>query len=234
MRQIFLDTETTGLSADKGDRIIEIGCVEMVNRKLTGNNWHHYLNPDRDSHEEALKVHGITTEFLQDKPRFETLVNDFLEYVQDAQIIIHNATFDVGFLNAELARLGRPAFPQHVDGVVDTWTMAKEMFPGKRNGLNGLCDRFEIDRSSRTLHGALLDAELLAEVYIHLTRGQDALQMDAGTAQESGAANSTKADWSGIHLPVLAASEAEIAAHNEVMKQVEKESGGRVVWKMSN
>lgn len=229
MRQIFLDTETTGLSADKGDRIIEIGCVEMVNRKLTGNNWHHYLNPDRDSHEEALKVHGITTEFLQDKPRFENVAESFLDYVQGAQIIIHNATFDVGFLNAELARLGRPAFPQHVDGVVDTWTMAKEMFPGKRNGLNGLCDRFEIDRSSRTFHGALLDAELLADVYIHLTRGQDALQMDAGTAQELGAVNSVKADWSGMNLPVLSASEAEIAAHNDVMKQVDKESGGRGV-----
>ncbi|MEN9372927.1 MAG: hypothetical protein RIR79_479 [Pseudomonadota bacterium] len=229
MRQIFLDTETTGLSADKGDRIIEIGCVEMVNRKLTGNNWHHYLNPDRDSHEEALKVHGITTEFLQDKPRFENVAESFLDYVQGAQIIIHNATFDVGFLNAELARLGRPAFPLHVDSVVDTLMMAKEMFPGKRNGLNGLCDRFEIDRSSRTFHGALLDAELLADVYIHLTRGQDALQMDAGTAQESGAVNSVKADWSSMNLPVLSASEAEIAAHNDVMKQVDKESGGRGV-----
>lgn len=232
VRQIFLDTETTGLDAEKGDRIIEIGCVEMVNRKLTGNNWHHYLNPDRDSHEEALKVHGITTEFLQDKPRFEAVAESFLEYVQGAEIIIHNAAFDVGFLNAELKRLAFPAVTQYVGSVLDTLVMAKEMFPGKRNGLNGLCDRFEIDRSSRTFHGALLDAELLAEVYLNLTRGQDALLMEAGDSPETGAAAGMAMDWSSVHLPIILATNEELAAHAEVMKQVEKESGGRVVWKI--
>ncbi len=229
MRQIFLDTETTGLDANQGDRIIEIGCVEMVNRKLTGNNWHYYINPDRDSHEEALKVHGITTEFLQDKPRFENVAESFLDYVQGAEIIIHNAPFDVGFLNAELARLTCPPVTNYVASVLDTLVMAKEMFPGKRNGLNGLCDRFEIDRSSRTFHGALLDAELLAEVYLHLTRGQDALLMDANDPSGTGSSHSAAVDWSHLHLPILLATDEELAAHAEVMQQVGKESGGKVV-----
>ncbi len=180
MRQIILDTETTGLSAENGDRIIEIGCVELLNRKLTGNNLHFYLNPGRDSHEDAIRIHGITNEFLRDKPKFEQVVEELLAYVRDAEIIIHNAAFDVGFLNKELQLVGRPLFKGFVANVIDTLVMAKEMFPGKRNSLDALCDRLGVDNSGRTLHGALLDAELLADVYINLTRGQDALLMDVG------------------------------------------------------
>ena len=157
MRQIFLDTETTGLYPDQGDRLIEIGCVELVNRKLTGNNRHFYVNPGRDSHEEALKVHGITTEFLQGKPKFEAVADELLDYLQGAEIVIHNAPFDLGFLNKELDLLGRAPFRQFVGKVVDSLAMAKEMYPGKRNGLDALCDRLGVDRSGRTLHGGLLD-----------------------------------------------------------------------------
>ena len=231
MRQIFLDTETTGLYAEQGDRVIEIGCVELVNRKLTGNNLHFYLNPGRDSHEEALKVHGLTTEFLRDKPRFEAIAEDFLAYVQDAEIIIHNASFDVGFINAELKLIGKPAFKEYVASVVDTLAMAKEMFPGKRNSLDSLCDRLGVDNSGRTLHGALLDAELLADVYINMTRGQDALLMDAGSdAQEQGV-RIERVDLGGLDLPVLLANASELAMHSEVMQQIEKASGGKAIWK---
>ena len=229
MRQIFLDTETTGLSADNGDRIIEIACVELFNRKLTGNNRHFYLNPGRDSHEEALKVHGITSEFLKDKPRFEAVADDLLAYLQGADVIIHNAAFDVGFLNMELALIGRTRFGEFVASVTDTLAMAKEMFPGKRNSLDALCSRLGIDNSGRTLHGALLDAELLADVYINLTRGQDALLMDVGTSEGTGL-RVVQIDLRGIDLPVLAANEQEIAAHDEVLKQIDKASGGRTVW----
>lgn len=231
MRQIFLDTETTGLYADQGDRVIEIGCVELVNRKLTGNNLHLYLNPGRDSHEEALKVHGITTEFLKDKPKFEAVVDDFLAYVQDAEVIIHNAAFDIGFLNAELRLAGRPAFKEHVSGVIDTLVMAKEMFPGKRNSLDALCDRLEVDNSGRTLHGALLDAELLADVYINLTRGQDALLMDSGTTEEKGV-EVQRIDLRQFNLPVMVANATELAAHEEVVAQIDKASGGKAIWKL--
>lgn len=232
MRQIFLDTETTGLSADNGDRVIEIGCVELLNRKLTGNNKHFYLNPGRDSHEEALKVHGITTEFLKDKPKFAAVADDLLEYLQDAEIIIHNAAFDVGFLNKELELIGRPPFKEFVASVTDTLVMAKEMFPGKRNSLNALCDRMGVDNSGRTLHGALLDAELLADVYINLTRGQDALLIDVGTAENEGL-SVVQIDLRGFDLPVLAANHQEIAAHDDVIKQIDKSSGSKTVWRVA-
>ena len=171
MRQIVLDTETTGLSAENGDRIIEIGCVELVHRKLTGHNKHFYVNPERDSHEDALKVHGISNEFLRGKPKFAEIAEELLDFLAGAEIIIHNAPFDVGFLNKELELLGRAPLRTLVGSVTDTLLMAKEMFPGKRNSLDALCDRLGVDNSGRTLHGALLDAELLAEVYINLTRG---------------------------------------------------------------
>ena len=229
MRQIFLDTETTGLSADNGDRVIEIGCVELFNRKLTGNNKHFYLNPGRDSHEEALKVHGITTEFLRDKPKFEAVAEDLLEYLQGAEVIIHNAAFDVGFLNKELELIGRPLLKEFVTSVTDTLVMAKEMFPGKRNSLNALCERLGVDNSGRTLHGALLDAELLADVYINLTRGQDALLIDLGAAQGEGISTAL-IDLRTFDLPVLAANDQEIAAHDDVLKQIGKASGDRTVW----
>ncbi|ABD69907.1 DNA polymerase III, epsilon subunit [Rhodoferax ferrireducens T118] len=232
MRQIFLDTETTGLSADTGDRIIEIGCVELFKRKLTGNNKHFYLNPGRESHEDALRVHGITSAFLKDKPKFEAVADELLAYVKDAEIIIHNAPFDLGFLNKELALLGRPRFKEFVGSVTDTLVMAKEMFPGKRNSLNALCDRLGVDNSGRALHGALLDAELLADVYINLTRGQDALLMEAG-ATESESLQVVQIDLGSIVLPVLAANDQESAAHDDVLNQIDKASGNKTVWRKS-
>ena len=232
MRQIFLDTETTGLYADQGDRVIEIGCVEMVNRKLTGNNLHIYLNPERDSHEEALKVHGLTTEFLRDKPKFAEIAEQLIDFVQDAEIIIHNAPFDMGFLNAEFKRLGKFPFKEYIGSVRDTLVMAKELFPGKRNSLDALCDRLEVDNSGRTLHGALLDAELLADVYINMTRGQDALLMDAVEPEEKGGGVVLeRVDFRSLDLPVLAANQQELAAHTETMQQIDKASGGKAIWK---
>lgn len=230
MRQIFLDTETTGLSADNGDRVIEIGCVELFNRKLTGNNKHFYLNPGRESHEEALKVHGITSEFLKDKPQFQAVAEELLVYLQDAEVIIHNAAFDVGFLNKELALIGRPALTTFVASVTDTLVMAKEMFPGKRNSLDALCARLDVDNTGRTLHGALLDAELLADVYINLTRGQDALLMDAGSDTDP-QLHVVAVDLSTFELPVLHANEQETVAHDEVLKQIDKASGDKTLWR---
>jgi len=233
MRQIFLDTETTGFNAnlaENPDRIVEIGCVELVNRKLTGNNLHFYLNPERDSDEGALRVHGLTTEFLSDKPKFAAIAQALLDYVADAEIIIHNAPFDIAFLDAELARAGYPTFRKAVGGVTDTLVMAKEMFPGKRNSLDALCDRLEVDNSGRTLHGALLDAELLADVYINMTRGQDALLMEVGSSNESGI-KLVQVDLRGFELPVVAANAQELAAHDEVLVQMDKSSGGKTLWR---
>jgi DNA polymerase III subunit epsilon len=232
MRQIFLDTETTGLSAEGGDRMVEIGCVELLNRKLTGNNKHFYLNPGRDSHEEALKVHGLTSEFLRDKPKFEAVADELLAYLQGAEIIIHNAPFDVGFLNHELALVGRPRFKELVLSVTDTLLMAKELFPGKRNSLDALCVRLEVDNSGRALHGALLDAELLADVYINLTRGQEALLMEVGSAN-SADTGIVQIDLNAIELPVLQANEPESAAHEEVLRQIDIASGNQTVWRKS-
>ena len=229
MRQIVLDTETTGLSAEGGDRIIEIGCVELVARKLTGNNKHFYLNPGRDSHEDALKVHGISNEFLRDKPKFEAIAGELMEYLRGAEIIIHNAAFDVSFLNKELELIGEQPFRTVAGSVTDTLLMAKEMYPGKRNSLDALCDRLGVDNSGRTLHGALLDAELLADVYINLTRGQDALLIDvADNHSTSGIV--TRVDLTQFTLPVLLASDQESAAHEEVLKLLDKASGGKTLW----
>lgn len=230
-RQIVLDTETTGLSAEGGDRIIEIGCVELVSRKLTGNNKHFYLNPERDSHEDALKVHGISNEFLRDKPKFAAVADELLEYLQGAEVIIHNAAFDVGFLNKELELLGRPALQTFVDSVTDTLAMAKELYPGKRNSLDALCDRLGVDNSGRTLHGALLDAELLADVYINLTRGQDALLIIDDAQDSAGGGHFVQIDLRSFTLPVLPANEQEIAAHEEVLVQIDKASGGKTIWR---
>jgi DNA polymerase III subunit epsilon len=231
MRQIVLDTETTGLSAEGGDRIIEIGCVELLGRKLTGNNRHFYLNPERDSHEDALKVHGISNEFLRDKPRFASIAGELLEYLAGAEVIIHNAAFDVAFLDMELELLGKPPFTSYVDQVTDTLAMAKEMYPGKRNSLDALCDRLGVDNSGRTLHGALLDAELLADVYINLTRGQDALLIDLAAGETIGGIV-TRVDLTAFTLPVLLASDQEAAAHEEVLRQLDKSSGGKTVWRL--
>lgn len=233
MRQIVLDTETTGLSAADGDRIIEVGCVELFNRKLTGRNLHFYVNPERDSHPDALKVHGLTTQFLSDKPLFAHIADELLEYVRDAELIIHNAPFDVGFLDAELKRLKKPGLRDHVGNIVDTLVMAKDQFPGKRNSLDALCDRLSVDNSGRTLHGALLDAELLADVYIALTRGQDSLSIDALMVQEGegvalGVANSALAE---LTLPVIAATDSELAAHEELLADMAKATKSPIVWR---
>ena len=231
MRQIVLDTETTGLSPDAGDRIIELGCVELVHRKLTGNNLHFYFNPDRDSHEDALRVHGISNEFLKDKPRFAERIEEILAYMEGAEVIIHNAPFDLGFLNKEMERLGKPPFKSFVSGVIDSLAMAKEMFPGKRNSLDALCDRLEVDNSGRTLHGALLDAELLADVYINMTRGQEALLIESAEVVNSVGSTTARVDLSVFALPVLQANDQELAAHDEVLTQVDKASGGKTVWR---
>lgn len=230
MRQIFLDTETTGLSPESGDRLVEVGCVEMVNRQLTGENKHFYVNPERASHEEALRIHGLTEEFLADKPVFSSIADELMAYLTDAEVIIHNAPFDVGFLNAELRRLGKPMFAQSVGSVKDSLLMAREMFPGKSNSLDALCKRLEVDNSNRTLHGALLDAGLLAEVYIRMTRGQDSLVMDAsggGSAEFEVEA----VDLSSFTLAVLAPSDAELAAHEAVLSDLDKASGNKTVWR---
>ena len=229
MRQVFLDTETTGLFAEQGDRVIEIGCVELVNRKLTGNKLHLYVNPERESHEEAFKVHGISNEFLRDKPKFAQVADEVIAFIQGAELIIHNAPFDIGFLNRELSLLAKPPLHTCVSGVIDTLLMAKEMFPGKRNSLDALCARLEVDNSGRQLHGALLDAELLAEVYINMTRGQDALLMDSRSDTSAQTAGS-QVDFSNLTLQVLVANEQELQAHATVLAEIDKASGGKTVW----
>ena len=232
-RQIFLDTETTGLSPESGDRIIEIGCVEMVNRRLTGRHLHFYINPERKNHEDAVKIHGLTDEFLADKPVFAALADEILDYCRGAEIIIHNASFDIGFLNAELRRLNKGVFTDHVAGVIDSLVMAREMFPGKSNSLDALCKRLEVDNSHRTLHGALMDAELLSIVYINMTRGQDALLIDA--VDDAGAGQGTTEvaaiDFSQFDLPVLSPTADEVAAFEAVLADLDKASGGKTLWK---
>jgi DNA polymerase-3 subunit epsilon len=230
MRQIFLDTETTGLSPESGDRIIEIGCVEMVNRRLTGRHKHFYLNPQRRNSEDAVKIHGLTDEFLADKPLFAQVADELLQYLAGAEIIIHNAGFDVGFLNEELRRIGRPGFGSFVGRVTDSLFMAREMFPGKANSLDALCRRLEVDNTSRTLHGALLDAGLLAEVYIRMTRGQDALVIDMADGA-GGAEVLVQVDFAAFTLPVLLASEEEATAHEALLADLDKASGGKTVWR---
>jgi len=233
-RQIFLDTETTGLSPESGDRIIEIGCVEMVNRRLTGRHLHFYFNPERPSHEDAVRIHGLTDEFLADKPLFATLADEIIEYCRDAEIIIHNAAFDVGFINAELKRLNKGLFKDHVAGVLDTLVMAREMFPGKSNSLDALCKRLEVDNTHRTLHGALMDAELLAEVYINMTRGQDALliETDEDSGSEGqGAQELAAVDLSSFDLPVIQPSPEEAEAFDKALADIDKACGGKTLWK---
>jgi DNA polymerase-3 subunit epsilon len=234
MRQIFLDTETTGLEAERGDRIIEVAGVEMINRQLTGRNLHIYINPERASHEDALRIHGLTEEFLSTKPKFAEIVDELLEFVAGAELVIHNAPFDIGFLNAELKRLNRGVLTDHVAGVRDTLVMARDMFPGKANSLDALCRRLEVDNSKRQLHGALIDTTLLAEVYIRLTRGQDALLVDD---HGDGAAGETHAtvealDLSRFELPVLRASDEEIAAHAKLLTDLDKAAGGACKWRV--
>lgn len=229
-RQIILDTETTGLNAATGDRVIEIGCVEMVNRRLTGRNLHFYINPEREIDPGAMAVHGITNEFVADKPKFAEVVNEIRDYVQGAEAIIHNAAFDLGFLDMEFQRLGLPTFREHLSGHIDTLLEARRMFPGKRNSLDALCDRLGVSNAHRTLHGALLDAELLAEVYLAMTRGQNTLVIDMLETGDGASAEAVAVDLSALELPVLLATEAEASAHAGVLKEIDKASGGKTVW----
>lgn len=231
MRQIVLDTETTGLNARSGDRIIEIGCVEIVNRRLTGNNFHSYINPERDSEEGALAVHGLTTEFLSDKPKFAEIANELRDYVKDAEIIIHNAPFDLGFLDAEFDRLGFSPFAEHVAMVTDTLVQAKEMHPGKRNSLDALCDRYGVSNAHRALHGALLDAELLAEVYLAMTRGQNSLTIDLAVPEASAVSSEMAEVMPLADIIVLQASADELAEHEALLDRLDKEVKGTCVWR---
>lgn len=226
MRQIFLDTETTGLYPAHGHRIIEIAAIEMVNRRPTNNHFHVYLNPEREIDPAAQEVHGITLEFLQDKPLFEAIAQDMMGFIGDAELIIHNAPFDVGFLNSELGRIGLQPIETMCGKITDTLKMAKDSRPGQRNNLDALCRHFGIDNSKRTLHGALLDAELLAEVYMAMTRGQDSLMMDLGQTQNV-ATNQFEGDKERV-LKVVRANETELAAHEAYIKSLTK--SGAKTW----
>ena len=230
MRQIVLDTETTGLSPEAGDRVIEIGCVELVNRRVTGRDLHFYVNPERKNSIDAFKVHGLSDEFLADKPLFTHVAEELLAFVAGAEVIIHNAAFDVGFLDAELRRIGRSGFAGHAGRITDSLSMARESFPGKSNSLDALCKRFEVNNSGRDLHGALLDAGLLAEVYIRMTRGQGALVIDSA---ESIAADfaARPIDFGALNLIVLEPDDEELAAHDALLAEIDKSSAGRTVWR---
>ncbi len=229
MRQIVLDTETTGLEPSRGHRIIELAAVEVRDRRVTDASFHRYLNPERDSDEAALAVHGISNEFLQDKPRFREVARDFLDFITGAELIIHNADFDVAFLDHELALAGLEPLSRYCARVTDTLRMAKEIRPGKRNNLDALCEFYQVDNSARTLHGALLDARLLADVYLAMTRGQDSLIIEeeapAPRAAEPGAPARQR------RLRVLPADAAELAAHAACLEGVDRESKGRCLWK---
>ncbi len=229
MRQIILDTETTGLDPALGHRIIEIAAVEIVNRRFTDRHYHQYVNPQREIDAGALEVHGITTDFLADKPKFREVAKDMLAFIEGAELIIHNAPFDVAFLNHELALIEMQALGIFCPQVTDTLKMAKGLHPGKRNSLDALCERYEIDNSARSLHGALLDARLLAEVYLSMTRGQDSLLMDIGEMQAP-ALDSAFAGGS-VELIVLRASEEELVEHSRQLEDIDKASKGACVWK---
>ncbi|WP_462157973.1 DNA polymerase III subunit epsilon [Pseudoalteromonas sp. GB56] len=232
-RQIVLDTETTGINPKEGHRIIEIGCVELVNRRLTGNNFHVYINPQRDIEDEAIDVHGITTEFLKDKPLYHQVADEFLEYIRGAELIIHNAPFDVGFMDHEFAKLNR-GMPKTEDvcQVLDTLAMARNMHPGQKNSLDALCRRYDIDNSKRTLHGALLDSEILADVYLAMTGGQKKLNLAQNSDQQDNANKGGIIRLSNNRPPlnVISASNEELAAHEQRLDLVEKE-GGSCLWR---
>ena len=229
-RQIVLDTETTGLNARLGDRVIEIGCIELLSRRITERHFHHYVNPGRESEAGAINVHGITAEFLADKPKFADIARGFLDYVSGAELVIHNAPFDVEFLDQELRLAGLGSLASHVQGVVDTLALARELHPGKKNSLDALCERYAVKNAHRTLHGALLDARLLAEVYLAMTRGQESLVM-ALEAPAQGLALAASVDAS--KLVVLRASAEEAAAHEAYLDALDKAAGGESVWRRS-
>jgi DNA polymerase-3 subunit epsilon len=234
MRQIILDTETTGLEPADGHRIIEIGCVEMIDRRLTGNSYHQYIQPDRQIDAGAIEVHGITNESLADKPRFADIAGEFLDFIRDAELVIHNAPFDVGFINHEFRMLGDATGPlEEYCSVLDTLTLARRMHPGQRNSLDALCRRYEIDNSRRELHGALLDAEILADVYLAMTGGQVSLSLDAGSALRNEgseiAVRRLAADRTA--LKVIRASAEEVTAHEARLDAIDDSCDGATVWR---
>ena len=233
MRKVILDTETTGLEYRLGDRVIEIACVEMVGRRLSGRHFHKYLNPEREIEAGAQAVHGLTSEFLADKPKFAEIADEFLAFIEGAELVIHNAAFDVGFLNNELALLKREPLENTCAGVIDTLRMAREMRPGKKNSLDALCSEYQVDNSGRQLHGALLDAELLAEVYLALTRGQESLVMDLESPVVSKEGVSAPA-IPAHPLRVLQANADELAEHDRVLQEIAKESKGKCLWQASS
>lgn len=233
MRQIVLDTETTGLEPSQGHRIIEIGCVEIVNRRLTGKRFHQYLQPDRQIDEGALNVHGISNEFLEDKPRFSEVADEFIEFIEGAELVIHNAPFDVGFINAEFIRLKRAGLEvASLCGVVDTLVLARKMHPGQKNNLDALCKRYEINNAHRELHGALLDAEILAEVYLTMTGGQSSLVLDTIESEDVSSTEFVESRVSQDRpgLRVIKASEQEMVSHAAVLQRLEKSADGGCVW----
>jgi DNA polymerase-3 subunit epsilon len=227
MRQVVLDTETTGLEVAEGHRIIEVGAIEVLNRRITDRRLHHYVDPGRDSDEGALAVHGLTREFLSDKPKFADIARELCDFVAGAEVIIHNAPFDLEFLDAELARLGLPPFAQHCGRVTDSLKLARELHPGKRNSLDALCERYAVSNSHRTLHGALLDAGLLADVYLAMTRGQDSLVIDLAPASFI----EMQADIDLSRLTVVMPSDDEAAAHEAVLDSIARESKRPPVWR---
>lgn len=231
MRQIVLDTETTGLNPNNGDRIIEIGCIEIINRRITDRQFHYYCNPERDIDAAAVAVHGLTVEFLADKPLFSEIVASLKDFVGQSELIIHNAAFDLNFLDAEFLRLGLPSFRSQAGSVIDTWTEARKLYPGKRNSLDALCERLEISNAHRTLHGALLDAQLLAEVYLAMTRGQNNLMVDnLDDAQYTGH-DHNKIDFANLNLPVLYATAEELAAHEKMLADIDKQTKNGMLWR---
>ncbi|HHH45057.1 MAG TPA: DNA polymerase III subunit epsilon [Gammaproteobacteria bacterium] len=232
MRQVILDTETTGLEPQQGHRIIEIGCVEMVDRKLTGNNFHQYLQPDREIDAGAIEVHGISNEFLADKPRFADIVEDFIHYITGAELVIHNAPFDVGFLDHEFRLCDTGKQVSELCTVLDTLTMARKMHPGQKNNLDALCRRYEIDNTHRELHGALLDAEILADVYLAMTGGQVALQLGAGSeaANDSHEEKIRRLPADRPVLRVIRADDTEVAEHRARLQAIAKAAGGPSLW----
>lgn len=230
MRYVFLDTETTGLDPALGHRIVEIAAVEVCNRRLTDRHFHRYLNPGRESDEGALRVHGLTREFLRDKPVFQDVCSEFLEFIANAEIFIHNAPFDVGFINRELDLIRFESMQNHCLQIIDTLVLAKELHPGKRNNLDALCERYQIDNSHRTLHGALLDAELLAEVYLAMTRGQESLLMEMDAPASRQADNSAVGKVENLALIVQPATQAELELHSRLVERINAESKGNCLW----
>ena len=238
MRQIVLDTETTGLEPEQGHRIIEIGCVELRGRRLTGKDFHHYLNPDREIDAGAIEVHGITNEMLADKPRFANLVDDLIEYLRGAELLIHNAAFDVGFLDKELEWAGRPERIADLCTVTDTLALARDMYPGQRNSLDALCKRLDVDNSSRDLHGALLDAQILADVYLMMTGGQGDLMLADDSESNGGRRRPASLDAliqraQGLPLAVVQADEGALQAHQQRLAEIEQKAG-RLFWQRAD